>query len=304
MINSSQLSRRFLNRTYFTSRNASLFDVSLRDGIQNSKTPEKYSTAAKKAILKTIIQTRAPESIEVGSFVSNRVLPIMNDTEEVLQYGLDYAKATGMPQNYYVLIPNIKQMTRALKSPVVINCVGRYQSSVNFSFIASTSESFQLKNAKITLDTSRSELNVMTRWLSYFWPSAMTKLYVSCVNACPIEGKIKNSVVAKEIAAYNQFGEFDEICLSDTMGTLGPGDLDDILGKLQNVPYLPVGKLSLHLHGFDGESRVRDLLRVAQKRGISQFDVSAINEGGCSVTMDDSNIKPNLTYRTFDDILV
>jgi hydroxymethylglutaryl-CoA lyase len=280
----------------------SLFDVSLRDGIQNTKNHEKYSTEAKKAILKTIIQTRAPESIELGSFVNSRVLPIMKDTEEVLKYGLEYAKLVGIPQNYYVLIPNIKQMTRALKSPVVINHVGRYKSSVNFSFIASTSESFQLKNAKMTLDTSRSELNVMTRWLSYFWPSAMTKLYVSCVNECPFEGKIANSIVAKEISAYNQFGEFDEICLSDTMGTLEPADLDEILSKLKHAPYLPIGKLSLHLHGFEGEPRVSDLLHVAQKRGIRQFDVSSINEGGCSVTMDDSNIKPNLTYRAFDDI--
>jgi hypothetical protein len=30
--------------------------------------------------------------------------------------------------------------------------------------------------------------------------------------------------------------------------------------------------------------------------------VSSIQEGGCSVTMNDSNIKPNLTYRAFDDI--
>lgn len=291
-----------LSRTYFTTPKVSLFDVSLRDGIQNTKTPEKYSTDIKKAILKSIIQTRSPESIEVGSFVSPRVMPIMHDTEAVLQYGLDYAKTAGIPQNYYVLIPNIKQMMQALKRPVIVNHFGKYQSSINFSFIGSVSESFQLKNTKMSLETTKYELNVMTRWLSYFWPSAMTKLYVSCVNACPIEGEIDNAIVAKEIAEYNQFGEFDEICLSDTTGTLGPKDLEDILRKLKHVPYLPIGKLSLHLHGLEGESRVRDLISVAQKRGITQFDVSCINEGGCAVTMDSSKIRPNITYRTFDDI--
>ncbi len=278
------------------------FDVSLRDGIQSAKHPELYTTETKQRILKTIIERHAPEAIEVGSFVSPRVLPIMADTEAVLEYGLKYAEKIGVPQNYYVLIPNTEQMVRAMKSPVINTHFKKYESTVNFSFVTSVSESFQRKNVRKSLEDTKYELNVLTNWMTHMWPTTMTKLYVSCINECPIEGKIDNFKVVKEIAEYNSLCEFDEICLSDTMGSLMPYDLSQILSALSRIPHLNGGKLSLHLHGFPGETRVRDLLKVAYAHNVRQLDVSAIDEGGCSVTM--NKTKPNLTYGDIEQTLL
>jgi hydroxymethylglutaryl-CoA lyase len=282
-------------------REVALFDVSLRDGIQSAKSAEKYTTEYKKRILETIIREKKPEFIEVGSFVSSRVLPIMADTEEVLQYGIEYAQKINKKQNYYVLVPNMKQLLRAAESPVLKQHINPLESPIHFSFITSVSESFQQKNIKKSILETKQELRQMTAWLDHFWPSAMKKLYVSCINECPIEGKISNDTIIEEIDEYNRLYHFDEICLSDTVGKLEPSVLDPLLYDLKQVPFLSLSKLSLHLHGKDSE-RIRDLLSISDIRGINRYDVSMIEEGGCSVTMGKENTQPNLTYEIVDSV--
>jgi hydroxymethylglutaryl-CoA lyase len=282
-------------------RPVALFDVSLRDGIQSTKSTEKYTTEYKKQILETIIQTKNPEFIEVGSFVSPRALPIMTDTEEILQHGIEYAQKINKKQNYYVLIPSMKQLLRAAESPVIKQHINPLESSIHFSFITSVSESFQQKNIKKSIVETKQELKQMTSWLQQHWPSAMTKLYVSCINECPIEGKISNDTIIEEIHDYNRNYQFDDICLSDTVGKLEPSVLDPLLYDLKQVPFLSLSKLSLHLHGKDSE-RIRDLLTISDIRGIHRYDVSMIEEGGCSVTMGKENTQPNLTYEIVDSV--
>lgn len=282
-------------------RPVSLFDVSLRDGIQSAKSTEKYTTEYKKQLLETIIQTKKPDSIELGSFVSSRVLPIMADTEELLQHGIEYAHQINKKQNYYVLVPNMKQLLRAAESPVIQQHINPLESSIHFSFITSVSESFQQKNINKSLRETKSELKQMKAWLDHFCPSAMTKLYVSCIDECPIEGKISHQTIVSEIEEYNRFYHFDEICLSDTVGKLEPSVLDPLLYALKQIPFFSVNKLSLHLHGKDSE-RIRDLLTISDIRGIHKYDVSMIEEGGCSITMGKENTQPNLTYETVDSV--
>lgn len=275
-----------------------LFDVSLRDGIQSAKNAEKYTTEYKKRILDTIVRDKRPQAIEIGSFVNPKVLPIMKDTEKLLEYGLNQAKLTGVFQNFYVLVPNAKQMTRAILSPVIHRNMNKFHASINFSFITSVSESFQKKNTNSSLEQTKHELSVMTRWLNHYYPMAMTKLYVSCVNECPIEGKMDTAHIVREIKEYHWLGDFDEICLSDTTGNLEANNLDELLGKMECASNIPVSKLSLHLHGTPEETRLRDVVEVGLRRGIRQFDVSTIEEGGCSVTMGKERTNPNLTYET------
>jgi len=282
-------------------RPITLFDVSLRDGIQSAKSTEKYTTEYKKHMLETIIREKKPASIEVGSFVSPHVLPIMSDTEEVLQYGIEYAKKINKKQNYYVLVPSMKQLLRATESPVIKPHINTPDSPIHFSFITSVSNSFQQRNIHKTLSETKSELRQMTAWLDYYWPSAMKKLYVSCINECPIEGKIPNHTIIEEIADYNRLYHFDEICLSDTVGSLDPSELDLLLYNIKQIPFLYVNKLSIHLHGKDTD-RIKDLLLISDIRGINRYDVSMIEEGGCSVTMGKDKTKPNLTYEIIDSV--
>ena len=61
-------------------KNISFFDVTLRDGLQSIK--KEYSLLEKKNILYNIINLHNPNSIEIGSLVSNKVLPQMNYSKE------------------------------------------------------------------------------------------------------------------------------------------------------------------------------------------------------------------------------
>ena len=70
------------------------------------------------------------------------------------------------------------------------------------------------------------------------------KGYISCINECPYEGKVKLVRILDTINKLYDIG-MDEICISDTLGTLTEYKLDEIL---YNLDYEVLDKLSIHLH--------------------------------------------------------
>ena len=91
----------------------------------------------------------------------------------------------------------------------------------------------------------------------------------------------------------------DEICLSDTTGTLKCSDFEYIADGLIRFG-LAKSRISLHLHiNSTNEEEAKRILFACFRRGIYRFDVSAIMEGGCSVSMEASQLKPNMTYEFF-----
>ena len=59
------------------------------------------------------------------------------------------------------------------------------------------------------------------------------KIYVSCVNMCPVSNKyIKNDKIVEEVLRYCKFSEIKQICLSDTTGTLNYDDFQDIMDDI------------------------------------------------------------------------
>ena len=68
---------------------------------------------------------------------------------------------------------------------------------------------------------------------------------------------------------------------------------------------LPSNKLSLHLHVKNGrEDIVEKIIHKALDRRIIDFDVSLLETGGCSVTMNKNQIAPNLSYELYYKSLV
>jgi hypothetical protein len=193
--------------------------------------------------------------------------------------------------NKFMLVPNSKQLKK------VINYTG-----INyFSFITSVSNQFQLKNTKQTLDESYNELYEMMYSFEenrYRLKPPYVKLYVSCVNECPISGKIDNDFVVNKILNLNKMN-VDNICLSDTCGTLNVSDFEYIVDTCIFFG-LPYNKLSLHLHVKKGrEDIVEEIIHKALDRKIIDFDVSLLETGGCSVTMNKNSIAPNLSYELY-----
>jgi hypothetical protein len=270
--------------------NPVLFDVSLRDGIQSAD-PVKYPTQVKKQIFKNIFKQYNPSKIEVGSIVSRKVLPIMADTVNIHEYitnELDDKYSNMAP---YVLIPNNSRLNDALMNGIR-----------NFSFITSVSNAFQLKNTQKTIVQTKQELKLMEDTLNCYRRTHNRKLYISCINECPIEGKVDNDFIIHEILHYYTNYQFTEICLSDTMGTLTYDDFEYIVDAIRYFG-LPAYSISLHLHmSKSNTDEIRRILYYCFDKNINKFDVSLLTDGGCSVTMGKSPL-PNLTYDRFYEIL-
>lgn len=256
------------------------FDVSLRDGLQSIPT---IHFEEKKKILSNIISKHKTKNIEVGSLVSPKVLPQLKDSLKLY----NYAKQTYHNYNFYLLVPNKKYLDLAIKENIN-----------NYSLISSVSNDFQLKNIKMNLKDTKNEIKDMINTINQKIHNPSIKLYLSCINHCPIAGKINDQKILEELNFYSDL-DINELCLSDTCGNLKPNDFINIINQIDEED---ISKFSLHLH----QSNFLDLKKIIDfslNKGIDKFDVSYLDSGGCSVTMD-GEINPNLTYNIFEKIIL
>jgi hypothetical protein len=128
------------------------------------------------------------------------------------------------------------------------------------------------------------------------------KLYISCINECPIQGMMDDDNIIQEIYDYHHNYRFNEICLSDTMGTLDPIYFEYIIKKCIYLG-IPISKFSVHFH-YSSKNilNVENLLRMCFRYNITKYDVSMLDTGGCSITMNKEQTTSNLTYDLFYDI--
>jgi len=269
------------------------FDVTLRDGLQSLSKEEQlnFTTNEKLKMYYNLISLHSLKNIEIGSMVSKSILPVFQDTilfsNLIRKTDFNYENNP----NNYILIPNRENLKKVINNTDIHN----------FSFITSVSNSFQLKNTKMTLKDSDDDINGM---LSDLYEKTdrkktpVTKLYVSCVTECPLQGKIDNDYIVHRILNLNKMN-VNNICISDTCGTL---EVDDFEYIAETCIFfgLPSTKLSLHLHVKPGrEDIIKKIIYKALNLKINNFDVSALESGGCSVTMDKTKLNPNLSYELY-----
>ena len=65
----------------FNQKPLRLFDVTMRDGLQSSS--KIYTLPEKKELLLNIISNRRPHALEIGSLVSPKILPQMDNSLEM-----------------------------------------------------------------------------------------------------------------------------------------------------------------------------------------------------------------------------
>ena len=272
-----------------------LFDVSLRDGIQGAN-PLEWTTSRKKEVFNTIYNTYIPQSMEIGSLCSYKILPIMADTRELYSHVTNTIKKDNstFTQNSYILVPSISKLQTAIQYGMT-----------HLSFITSVSNTFQMKNTNMSLSQVKTDFSKLFEMLQREpSPEKYTKkLYISCVNECPISGKLDNDLIINEILYYGSKFSFDELCLSDTCGSLL---YDDFVYIVETIQFFGItsSQISLHLHvsKYNLEN-LEHILRYCFRKGIRKFDVSMIETGGCSVTMKKEQLLSNMTYEQFYTIL-
>lgn len=270
-----------------------LFDVTLRDGLQglSREQQDKFTFEHKKELFNKICLNHNPKKIEIGSIVSKKVLPIFEDTMEFF----NYIKETDEQPECFILVPNYAKLQEVINNTYINN----------FSFITSVSNSFQLKNTKMSLKESDQDLYNMLYQLDenkYRMVKPNIKLYISCISECPIEGKIDNDFIVNRLLLLNKMN-VESLCLSDTCGTLEVEDFEYIIETCLFFGLQP-NKFSLHLHVKPGrENIIEKIIHKALDYKIINFDVSLLDTGGCSVTMKKENLAPNLSYKLYYDAL-
>ena len=274
------------------------FDVSMRDGLQTL--PDIYTLKHKKIMLDRIIDTYKPNSLEIGSLVSPKVLPQMKDSHELYKHANKYYinKNNAYIPEFYLLVPPTEKY---------LEMAGNLNIK-NISIMSSVSNKFQKKNVRVSLYETRNNIIKAVNTshnLKNKNKFNNVKVYMSCIAHCPILGKIDNDVIVNELYEYLNINNINEVCISDTCGKLSFSDFKHIIDYLNIDMKHNLSKVSLHLHCNDKLNyyRINNIIKYAIQNKIYKFDVSCLNAGGCSVTMNNNELNNNLTYERFCEAL-
>lgn len=268
----------FSNRT----RNImTLCDVSMRDGIQSLKSPTGkpiLSPQNKYFMIKGLAQNGF-DNVEIGSIVSKSIVE-MSTTKDLIKM------SKSINTNKMVLVPNYKYFNELLEVDSV-NTV---------SLITSCSESFTIKNTKMTIEKSQNEIqNIIERIKHYnkFNEQKLNaRIYISCCFGCPIENGFSKIYINRIMNIFAKFSGYNcvkEIVICDTNGSFDNYLFEDYLCYFAN--FADRNKLSFHVHKSNPTLQwACEIVGKTLYRTVS-LDCSMGNMGGCS-SLD--NMPPNL----------
>ena len=248
-------------------------DVTLRDGLQSYP---KIISPKNRVIIGKKIAELGITNIEVGSIVSNKVIPQMKHS--IIVYKI--MKTFKPYLNYYMSASNSSGMKVLMDNDVK-----------DIAFFTSPSNKFNLKNINNT--TKKSFINIKNM-VNQVTNNAYIKGYLSCINECPYEGPLKIDNILKSINDLYDIG-MNEICLSDTLGTLNEKVLDEIL---YNLNFEVINKISIHLHQKQN-NKWKDVIDCCLDYNISSFDTSLLNLGGCPAAFSSNEKSGNLNLHDF-----
>jgi len=235
-------------------------EVGPRDGLQSIKTI--MPTEDKKAWVSALAAAGMPE-IEVGSFVSPKLLPQMADTAEIVAHALtipDLAVA--------VLVPNVRGGKAAIEA-------GAHKITIPLS----CSETHSVRNVNRTHEQMYEEVRGIVAMIKDLPADKRPVLEggLSTAFGCTLEGEVPESKVV-EVAEKLMEAGCDEVGISDTTGFGNPATVKSLIRKVQAA----VGKeacTGIHLHNTRGLGLANAL--AAMEEGITTIDSSMGGIGGC-----------------------
>lgn len=233
----------------------SVYEVSLRDGLQNEKGV--VPTADKKRLLDALIAAGL-KRIEITSFVSPKWVPQLADAA-------DLATEAQAPEGVILsaLVPNAKGLERALATELS-----------EIAVFLSASETHNKKNVNKSVARTMDVFREIT-------PAALeaglrVRAYLSTVWGCPYEGEVapaRSIEIARELVALGCY----QVSLSDTIGVGNPRQTRDIVQRALDV--MEIDQIALHLHDTRGTALAN--IVTALDMGVRNFDASVGGLGGC-----------------------
>jgi hydroxymethylglutaryl-CoA lyase len=243
------------SRTPNLPEEASIYEVSPRDGLQNERVTVPLQS---KLRLIGALCAAGCKRIEITSFVSPKWIPQLADADEVARHAKPPEGVT-----FSALCPNARGLERA-----------RVAGMREIAVFASASETHNKKNVNKTVDQT------LAAFEDTIGPARALGIrvrgYVSTVWGCPYEGAIdprRALAIAKRLLDMGCY----QISLGDTIGVGTPRQTREILELFQGE--VPVERTAMHMHDTRGTALANVL--VGLEMGVRDFDASVGGMGGC-----------------------
>ena len=228
-------------------------EVGPSDGLQNI---ENILSVDKRLKLIRSLEQAGIELIEIGSFVNDKAVPAMSNTDELIN-------KLGNIDNYSVLIPNKKGLDKAKDNGVKEICT-----------VLCVTDSMNQKNINQTVQETLNDLKGIFK--EGLKKGIRTKCYVSVAYHCPYEGKV-DAVYVNDVIGQLIDYKVDELVIADTIGAANPKEVNSLLSSLKSQ-YKDTN-FSCHFH----DTRALGLANVYASlvAGINKFDSCIGGLGGC-----------------------
>ena len=235
-------------------------EVGPRDGLQSIQ--QIMATPDKKAWIKAQ-HAAGTREIEVGSFVSPKLLPQLADTAEIARYA---RQLDGLV--VAALVPNLRGLQDAVAA-------GAHKVSIPFSM----SETHSLKNVRKSHAGMLEEIQRCVEFLDQMAEDARPGFEVGLATAfgCTLEGPVPEERVVRMAVKVCELG-VDQVGLSDTTGYGNPEQLKRLAKSIWQ--HCGTDKMTgVHLHNTRGQGLANALMAV--QLGFTTIDSSLGGIGGC-----------------------
>ena len=232
-------------------------EVGPRDGLQMAKT--QMPTSTKTRWIAAMAAAGVPE-IEVGSFVSPRLIPQMSDTAEIVRRAVLLPRVT-----IVALAPNLRGAQDA-------HAAGAHRISVPVS----VSEGHSRANLNRTPVEQIAEVEAIVGWVRAQPRPMEVEAACSTAFGCSFDGRIATAAVVRVAAGLARAG-VDMVGLADTVGYAHPAQIREVVRAVRAEIG---GKLDgLHLHDTMGLGIANALAGL--DAGVRNFDAALAGLGGC-----------------------
>jgi hydroxymethylglutaryl-CoA lyase len=279
-----------------------IFEMFMRDGLQSL--PKTYSLNDKIKFIE-IIKSLNIKNIEIGSIVSNKLLPQMNETIElwnVIKEKYDNEEYFS-EEKYTVLLIDSKKIDSAILNGIT-----------SYSFVFSLCDTFGMKNLR---NDYKNSFETVIDNMNYIYNNLKNRclhfrIYISCFCGSIFSTVDDNLINRLRLSIYQllffskkyniDYNNFD-IVLCDTFGVLNEDIFIRILDAINDLSPDIFKYISIHIHSNDDFYKSID---IALNYNIAKFDSALLKIGGCPFAKDNDDInqlKTNISTKNLAEYL-
>jgi hydroxymethylglutaryl-CoA lyase len=233
-----------------------IVDLTARDGLEGFKRliPVEFRVD----LIDRLTDAGFP-AIEVGEFVSPKVIPAMQGTDQVNKH---IKQKPGV--EYSALVPNMRGFNDALAAGIK-----------HITVFASATEAFSQANINCTIQESFERFEPVIAAAKQH--HMLVRGAASCVVGCPYEGDVDPKQAAQVAAHLYRMGCY-EIALGDSIGVGTPRSIKALIQECNNAG-IPSSALTAHFHNTCGMALAN--CYAAMEMGITVLESACGGLGGC-----------------------